>query len=160
MNKSKFGFLIIGIPVGIALFCFRSCVPSYEEKDLKSIQVKVKSIKEHLATRMKGDALIFQFDKMKGTYEIGEYNYYYFKKELFKKNVKIGDSVRVLIPKDLPENGEEVTPIYDINKGDISFLTKAESISIFSNTRKYILWGAVFALFLGFARLIYWFVKK
>jgi len=160
MNKRKFGFLIIGIPIGIGFFCFRSCVPSYEEKELKTVQVKVKTIKEHLATRMKGDALIFQFDKLKASYEIGEYNYYYFKKDFFKKSVKVGDSIAVTIPQHYEDKEGGIVPIYEIVKGETNFLKKADSITIFTNTRKYLLWGALIASLLGFGRLIYWFIKR
>lgn len=159
MKKSRFGFLNMGIPLGIVLLCFRSCVPSYEDSELKTIQGKLKSMKYNVASKLSGDALTLNFVNLNASFEIGEDNYYYFNEDFFKKTVKIGDTVSVIIPANFKENDDKI-PIYEIKKGKTIYLKKADSLSIFSDTRKYLFWIAITASIIGLGRLIYWLSKK
>ena len=159
MKKSRFGFLNLGIPLGIAFFCFRSCVPSYEESELKTIQGNLKSMNYNIASRFSGDALTLTLENSNNPFEIGEDNFYYFNQNLFKKTVKIGDTVSVIIPANFKENDDKI-PIYEIRKGKTIYLKKADSLSIFGDTRKYLFWIAITASIIGLGRLIYWLSKK
>jgi|LakMenEpi03Aug12_release.lakeMendotaPanAssembly.Ray.scaffolds.fasta_scaffold673757_2 hypothetical protein len=140
----KFGGFAIFL--GTALVITSFFTPTYEDVQLTLIRAKLRSVKN---TDYRGEHIYaLTLYNYKSTFEI-ENNYYSFKKDLFEKTVKKGDSIAILVPKDFKNDKGEVVHVFEVSQKNSIFLKKVDSLSDFKTAYKVVFYLGIGVLVLG-----------
>jgi hypothetical protein len=154
-KKSNFGFLIMGIPMGIFMFYLYFTKPSLNRKNTKSFTGVVSSYKfKDTKSKYGSDEYFFLLKNQNAKFEIEDNFLFNKKKELFKKSIHQGDTLIMVIPAEIEEN-QDVIPIYEIKSKSLTFFSFEDYVKRNELGSAFYFWSGMISLVIGVWRLIY-----
>ncbi|MBU3660653.1 MAG: hypothetical protein FGM14_12310 [Flavobacteriales bacterium] len=154
-RKSNFGFLILGIPMGIFLFYLYFSTPSLNRKNTKSFTGVVSSYKfKDTKSKYGSDEYFILLKYQNAKFEIEDNFLFKKKKKNFEKNIDLGDTIILVIPKEITEN-QNVIPLYEIKSKGLTFFSFEDYAKRIESGKLFYFWIGLISLIIGFSRLIY-----
>jgi hypothetical protein len=159
-KRSNFGFLILGIPLGIFMFYLYFTTPTLNRKNTKSVTGVVSSYSfKDTKSKYGSDEYFILFKEQNARFEI-EDNYLFNKrKDLFEKSIHQGDTLIIVISRDSEEN-QEVIPLYEIKSKSLTFFSFEDYVKRNEIGLNFSFWSGLISIIIGCWRLIYIIRKK
>ncbi len=137
------------------MFYLYFTTPSLTHENTKSLIGVVSSYSfKDTKSKYGSDEYIIALKNQKARFEI-EDNYLFNKrKNLFEKSIHQGDTLIMVVPKDIKEN-QDVIPLYEIKSKNLTFFSFEDYAKRIESGKLFYFWIGLISLIIGFSRLIY-----
>ncbi|MCF8428983.1 MAG: hypothetical protein K9G64_02535 [Bacteroidia bacterium] len=148
---------------GIGYIIVSIFTPTYSESEISKSPISGKIDTFHYkyiyGTRVSpsGITYILRLNNYYSNFIIQTENYLSFKKKLFEKTVKKGDSIFLIVQKDFIDSKSKSCSVFGVSKGETNYLTKDESLSDYKYSRNVILCAGGICLLIS---LILYYLKE